>query len=97
MSGLFNLTTAPEVKKRLVWNKGRVIPGQDPNEWRWDDFGHVIRFSKYGDSNSTHGWEIDHIDPTCLGGRDDLSNLRPLRCAVNATLGGILGAALQPR
>jgi hypothetical protein len=82
-------------RKLGVWVKGHVIFGYDPVVWRRDDFGNAISYSDYGDRNSKFGWEIDHIIPVGLFGTDDLSNLRPLHCTVNAGLGGLLGNALK--
>jgi hypothetical protein len=84
-----------EALKRAVWEKGHVIPGYDLAIWRRDDHGHAIRYADHGDRASEYGWEIDHIHPIALGGSDDLSNLRPLHCATNALLGGLLGAATR--
>lgn len=83
-------TTTAEQLKLAVWNKGHIIPGYDSNIWRRDDFGHAMRYSDYGDRNSTYGWEIDHIVATTLGGGDHLGNLRPLHWKPNSTLGGML-------
>lgn len=81
-----------ELKRLAVWAKGRRIPGWDENVWRLDDYGNRICYFNYGDRNSEWGWELDHY-PTAksLGGSDDISNLRPLHCRKNASLGGILG------
>ncbi|MBN8982099.1 MAG: HNH endonuclease [Rhizobiales bacterium] len=84
-------------RKLAVWAKGNLIPGYDPAIWRRDAFGHAIRFSDYGDRQSDHGWEIDHIVATALGGADDISNLRPLHHTNNSTLGGLLGGLLNPK
>jgi hypothetical protein len=84
-----------EDRKRLVWTKGRVIPGYDPAVWRHDDYGRVMRYADYGCRSSEFGWEIDHISPLALGGGDHPANLRPLHCKINAGLGGLLGAALK--
>jgi hypothetical protein len=85
-----------EWRKRAVWEKGRRIPGRDPNVWREDGYGFVIKYEDHGDRNSLYGWEIDHHPvPLALGGFDTLENLRPLHCTANATLGGFLGNALR--
>ena len=76
-----------EIRKRMVWNKGHVIVGQGPDEWRRDHLGNIIQFSEYGNRNSTFGWEIDHILQVRLGGSDDLSNLRPLQWWANVQRG----------
>ncbi len=62
------------IHRIAVWNKGRVIPGHNPDVWRWDVYGSVMRYSDYGETTD-YGWEIDHVDPN---GSDDLSNLQPL-------------------
>ena len=74
-----------------VWIKGRAIPNYDAGTWRRDDFGAVIRFYDYGDRSSEYGWEVDPILPAAMGGSDDISNLRPLHCRINAGPGGVLG------
>jgi 5-methylcytosine-specific restriction endonuclease McrA len=83
------------LERRIVWDRGREIPNFDRNIWRWDAFGHVIRFSDYGDRTSPYGWEKDHIHPKALGGSDDIDNFRPLHFKNNASLGGILGSRLR--
>lgn len=74
---------ADERTKWVVWQKGRVIPGHDSNVWRWDVCGHVIRYGEHGNTNSQHGWEIDHIYPRERGGPTTLENLQPLYWATN--------------
>lgn len=95
LAGLAFFGQSDEQRKRLVWSKGRVIPGYDPAVWRHDAFGRVMRYADHGDRNSTHGWEIDHIHPRSLGGSDHIDNLRPLHCTNNIALGTILGQALR--
>jgi 5-methylcytosine-specific restriction endonuclease McrA len=86
-----------ELRKRAVWEKATKLPFYDPVEWRADATNQIIRYSHYGDRQSQWGWEIDHVFPTALGGRDDLDNLRPLHFRANASLGGILGSYLSGR
>jgi len=70
-----------------VWEKGKVIVGQDPKLSRRDECGAKILRSRYADRDSVYGWEIDHIKPESQGGSDDLSNLRPLQWENNVATG----------
>lgn len=67
-----------------VWTKGKVIDNYDPEIWRRDVCGYVIKFSEHGNRNSEYGWEIDHIKPVAHGGEDELTNLQPLCWENNA-------------
>lgn len=95
MSSIGNTLLNPGIPVS-VWIRGRPIPGWDPAHWRHDDYGHVIKFDQYGDRSAEFGWERDHIVPRALGGSDHPSNLRPLHCKRNSSLGGILGGLLDP-
>lgn len=74
-----------EYTVQKVWEKGTVVAGNKPNDWRKDQCGAWIGRSYYGNRNSQYGWEIDHIKPESKGGGDELSNLRPLQWENNAT------------
>lgn len=75
-------------KKQLdaAWNKAHVIRGQNPNIYRKDDLGNVIRKASYG-TMGQYGWEIDHKNPKAKGGTDCSRNLRPLHWEENRSKG----------
>lgn len=62
-----------------VWRKGQVVQGYDPGVYRKDACGAWMKRSDHGDTESSFGWEIDHIMPVARGGSDHLSNLQPLQ------------------
>ncbi len=70
-----------------VWNKARVISGNDPTTFRKDACGAWMQFNKHGDRDAKYGWEIDHIIPVASGGSDALSNLQPLHWKNNVEKG----------
>lgn len=74
-----NNTSFSEDDVKIVWAKGTMIPGQDPNIYRKDTCGAKIKKSEYGNVKSSLGWEIDHIKPVASNGPDVLSNLQPLQ------------------
>ncbi len=61
-----------------VWSKAAIVPGVNSDVWRKDLCGAWIKKDQYGNRRSGYGWEIDHVKPCAKGGKDDLSNLRPL-------------------
>lgn len=64
--------------KRRIFNKGSVIPDFDENIWRRDAYGHAMKYSDHGNTESEYGWEIDHIRPVAKGGQNNYENLQPL-------------------
>ena len=72
-----------EIQK--VWNKAKIIKGEDESVYRKDYAGAWIKRDEYGNTDSTFGWEIDHRKPVAKGGSDDLTNLDPLQWNNNRT------------
>ena len=62
-----------------VWEKGEIVAKYDANRFRKDQCGAWMRRLSYGDKNTMLGWKIDHNKAESEGGRDELSNLRPLQ------------------
>ena len=45
-----------------VWEKGKTVKGRNPDAWRKDQEGNLIRKGSYG-TQGDYGWEIDHKNP----------------------------------
>ncbi|HCT29245.1 MAG TPA: hypothetical protein DIW31_00570 [Bacteroidales bacterium] len=73
-----------EDKINLVWEKARIIDGQDAAIYRQDFAGAWIQRDRYGKEES-FGWEIDHMFPESLGGNENSDNLQPLQWENNRT------------
>lgn len=72
---------------QLVWEKGRIIDGYNPNLFRKDSCGAWIYREAYANTYSKFGWEIDHIYPVSKGGNNEQDNLRPLQWENNRSKG----------
>ena len=65
-----------------AWDRAATVRGQDPNVWRRDEMGNIIRYGSYG-TTGEYGWEIDHRNPVANGGTDHGRNLRVLHWQSN--------------
>lgn len=65
-----------------AWNRANVIKNKNPDTWRKDEKGNIIRKSSYG-TMGEYGWEIDHRNPVSKGGSDHGRNLRALNTKAN--------------
>ncbi|MES2285300.1 MAG: HNH endonuclease [Bacteroidota bacterium] len=70
-----------ESQIQKVWEKALVIEGIDPQIYRLDNCGALIKNVLYLNefSSLSMGWEIDLIQPRSKGGTDDLPNLQALQ------------------
>ena len=87
---------AAERKKRAVWEKAGIVPGRDPEHYRLDDFGSLIRYADYGTRLSDYGWQFDRTPPAQRqetaghGAGDEVANLRPLHWRNDPALGRLI-------
>lgn len=70
-----------------VWEKAKLVKGKNPEVWRKDAEGNLIRKGSYG-TKGEFGWEIDHRKPLAKGGSDDPRNLQPLHWEENREKSG---------
>nr|WP_321522347.1 HNH endonuclease signature motif containing protein [uncultured Macellibacteroides sp.] len=69
-----------------VWQKGTVVPNYKAELYRKDACGAWMMRSEYG-SESSLGWQIDHVYPVAKGGDDTIENLRPMQHQNNRSKG----------
>lgn len=82
---------AAERKKRAVWEKAGIVPGRDPNHYRLDDHGSLIRYADYGTRLSDHGWLFDRYPRAQRqDSGDEIANLRPLHWRNDPALGRLI-------
>jgi 5-methylcytosine-specific restriction endonuclease McrA len=69
-----------------AWDRASTVPGRDPETWRRDELGNMIRRQSYG-TQGEYGWEIDHRNPVSNKGTDHGRNLRALHWEANRKKG----------
>ncbi len=65
-----------------VWERATKPRGKNPDVWRKDSKGNLIRKGSYG-TTGEYGWEIDHKNPRAKGGTDHGRNLQALQWEAN--------------
>jgi len=75
-------------KKQIehAWENATPVRGKNPDTWRKDATGRLIRRGSYG-TRGAYGWEVDHKNPKSRGGSDDLRNIQALHWEVNRAKG----------
>ncbi|MEP7128945.1 MAG: hypothetical protein ABI729_08760 [Chitinophagales bacterium] len=61
-----------------VWQKASSAPDLDPEYFRLDEEGSVIKKTDFNNESSIYGWCFFHLQPVWDGGNDELGNLKPL-------------------
>ena len=80
----FSMSNFSQATIDKVWQTTRALSNlsrcdnhdinMNPDEFRLDDFGAIIKKSEYG-KQSKYGWTIDHSYPISKGGTDALGHL----------------------
>ncbi|MDR1091905.1 MAG: hypothetical protein LBL79_12595 [Prevotella sp.] len=58
-----------------VWKKAISVQGFDSQKYRKDPCGAWMIFDEYGNHDSIYGWDIDHIYPQSLLGKNISSEI----------------------
>ena len=73
---------ATKKQKEQAWEKAKTIRKKNPDVWRRDSAGNVIKQGSYG-THGEYGWDVHHIKPIAKGGSDVPSNLQALQWEEN--------------
>ena len=65
-----------------AWEEAKTIRNKNPETWRKDPYGNVIRKGSYG-TQGDYGWELDHSKPKSKGGSDSDRNIQPVHWEEN--------------
>jgi len=69
-----------------VWERGKTVPGKNPDLYRRDSEGSILYRHAYGEHGDM-SWQVDHKVPVARGGSDNLRNLQPLQSGANEEKG----------
>ena len=69
-----------------TWEQAKEIRGRNPDVWRRDSEGNLIKHGSYG-TQGQYGWEVDHKNPVSKGGTDSPRNLQALHWRENREKG----------
>ena len=69
-----------------IWEKGHVVRGKTPDQYRKDDNGNLMYRGSYG-KYSPMGWNVDHKVAQANGGSATRRKLRPLNSRENSRKG----------
>ena len=64
-------------QKKYAWENAKPVRRKNPNFWRYDTVGNLIRYGSYGTLGEC-GWEVDHKNPRSKGGTEHLRNIQAL-------------------
>ena len=76
---------ATKKQKDVAWDNASKVRSKNPDTWRRDTYGNLIRKGSYG-TNGGFGWEVDHINPKSKGGSDSSKNIQALNTKKNRSL-----------
>ena len=63
----------------LIWEKGKVVKGFNPDVLRKDIYGAWIIKDHFGSQDSEYAWEIDFKVSLSKGGEIKESNMQPMQ------------------
>ena len=80
---------ATKIQREKAWDNAKKIRGKNPAQYRQDPYGNAMYKGSHGKS-SDMGWDVDHIKPKSMGGKDTTKNLQALNSNVNRSKGASL-------
>lgn len=71
-----------ETEKRKAWNKCSEVQGRNPDDWRKDICGALIKYDQYR-TDDEFSWDIDHIIPRAMFEDDGKPDIPENRIAMH--------------